>query len=871
MTLMPTPAVTQAICRVIATLIALVIPTALPSSCFGWPQVFDADSPKPVAHLGPTAFRLPTGATNVVAFSSDGKAVGARGGGGRGIWVWTFPEGKQVADFPSGSAIHALAHRPELAILDRGDLVLVNAASGRVTRFSNDRFEPADAPRESSGVREVRSLSPDLLLVRNYLGLFQFEPESGKFIRFVPRFWGQTDNPILSHSGRYCLYFSSRSGMGTIVLYDTIAGKQVSEFGTANLYMAGDIRPVLLPDDARVVFRSGSDIRLWEIGKLLTDKLPKTFPWASVFSPDSKFVAGRLERGGLCLWDVEAGKVIRRFEDSDFATPAAFSPDGKTLAGVLDAGIAFWDVSTGKPLDLAPGHRSPVFSLAFTPGGRGLASRSLTELVYWDASAGKALRRSPVDPDFQGGHLAAQGYLGGPVQCVAVSPDGQFLTDVQAVRETASGKVRHRFESRDDVPDRYGGRPDGPVYIERGRIVRYSPDGQFILRVTDASKDVGVYSASDFRSIGVLADSQPQSRPGYNPSTTCLAVSPDSRTALVGYESGSIRAWNLKTRERRNLSLHHPGAVLNVDISPHDWVVSALVNDFNKKDPTIHIHELATGSLIRAWSSRPFLTAYVACSPCGRFLATCGHSDIPSGNVGRREYPDDRVVRVWNLLTGEPVAAFRGHRGNVNCVAWSPDGTRLASGSDDSTILLWDVSRLPFKVPAPKDPFGDPDTYWPQLGQLDWKEAEPAVLRLIAHPDKAVPLVKAELLKDRSPDPAQLKKLIAQLGHPRQGARTDAARALADLPPAAVEKPLREALAAGPPEEAGPLMRALLGEGSEFLPRRGQVRERRAVQVLEWIGTPDARAALAEVAKKAGGDLGREAGAAVARLDKFRR
>ncbi|MDE0010982.1 MAG: dockerin type I domain-containing protein [Candidatus Poribacteria bacterium] len=47
-------------------------------------------------------------------------------------------------------------------------------------------------------------------------------------------------------------------------------------------------------------------------------------------------------------------------------------------------------------------------------------------------------------------------------------------------------------------------------------------------------------------------------------------------------------------------------------------------------------------------------------------------------------------IRIWNLRN-DTVTAFRGHRGQINSIAFSPDGQLLASGSDDWTFKLWDV------------------------------------------------------------------------------------------------------------------------------------------------------------------------------------
>ena len=65
--------------------------------------------------------------------------------------------------------------------------------------------------------------------------------------------------------------------------------------------------------------------------------------------------------------------------------------------------------------------------------------------------------------------------------------------------------------------------------------------------------------------------------------------------------------------------------------------------------------------------------------------------DYPD-NVAIRTKGDE--VRVWDSHTGTLVRTFRGHRGLVSSLAFTPDGKLLVSGSRDRTVKLWDMTQL---------------------------------------------------------------------------------------------------------------------------------------------------------------------------------
>jgi WD40 repeat protein len=203
-----------------------------------------------------------------------------------------------------------------------------------------------------------------------------------------------------------------------------------------------------------------------------------------------------------------------------------------------------------------------------------------------------------------------------------------------------------------------------------------------------------------------------------------VAFSPDGRWLASGSWVGELRVWDLRASESMTLPSQN-NAVPHVRWSPDGRWLGSL-----HPPNTLILWDLEQGQPRARWTSsfathdKP-VTSF-AFHPDGGRVAVCdshgfieflsleslrvinndmGQSDAVRTLAFRHDgvlasCGDDRRVHLWNVDTGESTGVLKGHRGSVLSAAFSPDGSILATGSNDSTIILWDVaSRQPFTTP----------------------------------------------------------------------------------------------------------------------------------------------------------------------------
>jgi hypothetical protein len=249
-------------------------------------------------------------------------------------------------------------------------------------------------------------------------------------------------------------------------------------------------------------------------------------------------------------------------------------------------------------------------------------------------------------------------------------------------------------------------------------------------------------------------------------------------------------------------------------------------------------------------------------SPDSRSLAVA--VQFNGGTLGD---DDQCLAPVLEVASGLFRRKLKGHRGHVASVAFSPDGKRLATGSLDSTILLWDMTRLAGTESAStSSPAERLTQWWNALAEEDAANAYDAVVALSGMPKQSVSFLAERLRPAIAPTKEELAKLIADLDHGSFNIRQMASAKLSALHELALPA-LKKATSGQASAEARQRLAKLIDQLDAMKYSPARLRELRSIEVLERVANREARQLLDTLTTGAAESmLTLEATAALARL-----
>lgn len=470
------------------------------------------------------------------------------------------------------------------------------------------------------------------------------------------------------------------------------------------------------------------------------------------WSPDNRYVVTGSRDNTAKIWDVATGTPLETlFGHADWVTDVAWSPDGTTVATAsADGSVGLWDMaalvasdessyaggvsiprglagSAASPPVMLVGHSGSVNALDWKSDSSALVTVGNDDTIrVWDAATGSKLLQF-------GDHI-------GGISVVDWSPDGTLIVsggrdDTVKVWDAATGTLKFTLTqhigdvtgvmvspndsliattSRDRTIRAWDVVTGALVFVTSGHTddvtgLDWSPDST---RIVTSSDD---HTA---RSWNAGAGDELFTLTGHTGRVTGAAWSPDGTRVVTSSTDQTVRLWTLVDEPVSVVLSGHEKVVSDVAWSPDGLQIatvdtSGVVRFWNGETGAAEGELVAGTSSLRsiAWSPDSAVVVTAAANSAIGWDVASGSQifQLNHDKITRAEFAPDGIrvvtagvttdanteigtIKIWAVPTQTELLAIVAYAEAVNAVAWSPDGTRIASGGDDGFARIWDAA-----------------------------------------------------------------------------------------------------------------------------------------------------------------------------------